>query len=72
MITPATLQETIRFVDCKFVPDYALTGSGTYVFATNTVSWSVSTPDGQLDYQVDEDGRRVSGTWKGGSVDLFE
>jgi hypothetical protein len=71
-ITPATLQDAIRFVDCKFVPDYALTGSGTYVFDTNTVSWSVSTPDGELEYRVDEDGRQVTGTWKGGPVDLFE
>jgi pimeloyl-ACP methyl ester carboxylesterase len=71
-VTAATLQDAIRFVDCRFVPDFALVGSGTYVYDSNTVSWSVSVPDGQLDYRVDADGRRVTGTWKGQPVDLTE
>ena len=69
-ITPATLQDTIRFVDCAFVPDFTLTGSGSYVFASNAASWSVAVPGGQLDYLVTADGRHVSGTWKGKPVDL--
>ena len=69
-ITPETLQDGIRFVDCAFLPDYRVTGSGNYVFASNTVTWSVTVPDGQLDYRVDGSGRHVSGTWKGKPVDL--
>jgi pimeloyl-ACP methyl ester carboxylesterase len=69
-ITPATLQDAIRFVDCAFVPGFALTGSGSYVFASSAVSWSVTAPDGKLDYLSEDDGRHVSGTWKGQPVDL--
>ncbi len=71
-ITPASVEEKIRFADCKFVPDFALTGIGSYVYETNTVRWSVSTPGGQLEYRADGSGRQVSGTWKGQPVDLSE
>jgi pimeloyl-ACP methyl ester carboxylesterase len=71
-ITPATLQDSIRFVDCQFVPAFAVTGSGTYVYATTTVSWSLTVPDGQLDYRVDVAGRQVTGMWQGRRVDLSE
>jgi hypothetical protein len=71
-IIPETLQDAIRFVDCRLVPDYPIVGNGTFVFDTNTVSWSVTVPDGQLDYRVDDVRRTVSGTWKGQPVDLSE
>ena len=68
-LTPATLEDRIRFADCKFVPDYGLTGSGSYVFDSDTASWSVTTPDGQLNYVATDDERTVTGTWKGQPVD---
>ena len=69
-ITPGTLQDSIRFAECKIVPAFALTGTGTYVFATNTVAWTVDLPDGRLEYRVDDVKRHVSGTWRGQPVDL--
>jgi pimeloyl-ACP methyl ester carboxylesterase len=71
-ITPATLQDGIRFVDCAYLPGYAITGSGTYVFASSTVSWSVTVPEGELVYRADDAGRHVGGTWKGARVDLSD
>jgi pimeloyl-ACP methyl ester carboxylesterase len=71
-ITPATLQDGIRFVDCAYVPGYAVTGSGSYVFASSTVTWSLTVPDGQLEYRADDVSRHVSGTWRGEPVEISE
>jgi pimeloyl-ACP methyl ester carboxylesterase len=68
-ITPATIEDRIRFADCRFVPGYGLTGTGSYVLDSNTASWSVTTPDGTLDYVVTDDKRTVTGTWRGQPVD---
>ena len=69
-ITPGTLQDTIRFADCTFVPGLQVIGSGAHVFASNAVNWSVTMAAGSLDYLSNGEGRHVSGTWRGVPVDL--
>jgi hypothetical protein len=69
-ITPTTEQENIRFADCSFVDGLPLRGTGTYVYATGTTSWSVTAPDTELEYEATDDRQHVSGTWKGVAVDI--
>jgi hypothetical protein len=40
------------------------------VFASGSLSWSVTVPDGDLDYVSIGGRRHVSGTWKGNAVDI--
>ena len=49
-ITPGTVRDDLRFADCAFVDGLPLRGTGGYVFDGATVSWSVTVPDGQLEY----------------------
>ena len=69
-ITPATVQDNIRFADCAFVSGLPLTGTGVYTFASGEVTWTVRSPDGRLVYDSTERGQHVEGTWKGDTVDL--
>jgi hypothetical protein len=69
-ITPATLQDVIRFADCEFVSGLALRGTGAYVYAAGTLSWSVTVPRGNLEYVATGTNRHVSGTWKDAPVDI--
>jgi pimeloyl-ACP methyl ester carboxylesterase len=69
-ITPTTTQDNIRFADCSFVAGLPLRGTGTYDYADGMTTWSVTAPDGELDYVATDDRQHVSGTWKGASVDL--
>ena len=69
-VEPATGQDNLRFVDCAFVAGLALRGTGTYTFSGQRVTWSVTVPNGQLDYQSTGIGQHVSGTWNGAPVDI--
>jgi hypothetical protein len=69
-ITPATFKDNIRFAECANVSGLPITGLGTYVLDTHVVSWSVTAPDGTLDYVRTDDSRHVTGTWEGEAVDL--
>ena len=69
-ITPTTAQDNIRFADCSLVAGLPLRGTGTYVYADGMTTWSVTAPDGALDYVATDDRQHVSGTWKGTSVDI--
>ncbi len=69
-ITPATIQDNIRFAECALVGGLALTGTGTYAFDDGAVAWTVTFEDGELDYEANDDGSRVKGTWQGKPVDL--
>jgi hypothetical protein len=69
-IPPETVREGIRFADCAIVDGFAITGTGTYVYATDTVDWSIKVPGGELDYERSPARAHVSGTWNGESVDL--
>ena len=70
-IVPQTLKDAIRFADCA-IGDLTVKGTGEYVFASETVSWSVDVAGGRLDYTASAAGRHVSGTWKGSPVDVTE
>ena len=54
----------------SIVDGFAITGTGTYVYATDTVSWSVKFSGGELDYERSPQTTHVSGTWRGAPVDL--
>jgi hypothetical protein len=69
-ITRATFQDNIRFADCAWVEVLPLTGLGSYVYETGTVSWSVTAPDGELEYVATGTDSHVTGTWRGRSVDI--
>lgn len=69
-VTPATAQDNIRFAECRFVAGLALTGTGTFTFDDGAVAWTVTFDDGRLDYEANDDGSRVEGTWQGKPVDL--
>jgi pimeloyl-ACP methyl ester carboxylesterase len=69
-ITPTTLADNLRFADCSFVDGLPLRGTGTYVYAGDTTSWSVTAPDAALDYDANDDSTHVSGTWEGKPVDI--
>ncbi len=71
-ITPGTIQDNLRFADCAFVPGLPMTGTGRFVFADQSVSWSVTLPDSRLEYRATPDAWQVSGTWRGQPVDLSE
>ncbi|MBA2381555.1 MAG: alpha/beta fold hydrolase [Chloroflexi bacterium] len=70
VVTPATFQDNIRFADCATVAGVPLTGLGRYVFASNAVSWSVTLPEGELDYLLVGATGTVTGTWRGKPVDI--
>jgi hypothetical protein len=69
-ITPETSKDAIRFADCEFVAGLPLRGTGSYVFADRTTSWSVTTVDAELEYGATDSTQHVTGTWKGKPVDL--
>jgi hypothetical protein len=69
-ITPTTLQDNIRFADCSLVAGLPLEGTGTFVYADATTSWSITAPDAALDYVSTGDRGHVSGTWRGAPVDI--
>lgn len=69
-VTPATVQDNIRFAECSFVAGLALTGTGTGTFEDEAVVWTVTFDDGELNYEASDEGSRVSGTWQGQPVDL--
>jgi pimeloyl-ACP methyl ester carboxylesterase len=69
-VTAETVRDGIRFAECAIVPGMPITGTGTYAFGTKAVSWSVETPDGELEYESTPDRAHVAGTWKGEPVDL--
>jgi pimeloyl-ACP methyl ester carboxylesterase len=69
-ITGGTGQDGLRFADCAFVTGVALRGTGRYVFADHSVSWSVTVGEDQLEYASGGGSRHVTGTWKGRAVDL--
>jgi pimeloyl-ACP methyl ester carboxylesterase len=69
-ITPTAALENIRFADCSFVDGLPLRGTGTYVYEGGTTNWSVTAPDGELDYEASDERQHVSGTWQGATVDI--
>jgi pimeloyl-ACP methyl ester carboxylesterase len=70
VVTAATIRDNLRFADCQFADGLALTGLGTYTYATGVVAWNVTVPDGQLDYESSDREGHVEGTWNGAPVDL--
>ena len=50
-IDPATVRDDIRFADCAFVDGLPLRGTGRYVFERGDRHWSVTVPDGSLDFE---------------------
>jgi pimeloyl-ACP methyl ester carboxylesterase len=69
-VTHDTFQDTFTFVDCGFVPDLRLTGTGSFQYRSGNVEWSLKAPDVDLRYESTSAGRHVAGTWKGVPVDL--
>ena len=70
VVIPETGQDNLRFADCAFVMDLPLTGTGTYRFDDDVVRWTVTVPDGRLEYVSSASEQSVSGTWEGRSVEL--
>jgi pimeloyl-ACP methyl ester carboxylesterase len=70
VVTSLTDRENLRFADCAFVPGLPLTGIGNYNFDSGDVTWTVTFPDGNLDYQATSSSRHVSGTYQGNAVDI--
>ncbi len=70
VLTTATVESQIRFADCVIAEGMPLTGVGKYTLASGDVSWTVTFPDGRLEYEAAEARQRVTGTWRGSPVDL--
>ncbi|HET7703187.1 MAG TPA: alpha/beta fold hydrolase [Candidatus Limnocylindrales bacterium] len=70
VVIPGTGQDSLRFADCAFTAGLPLTGTGTYGFDDDVVRWTVTVPDGRLDYVSNADEQSVSGTWEGRPVEL--
>ena len=70
VVTAGTVKDRLRFADCAFVTGLSLTGTGTYIYADDLVRWTVTAPDGRLDYVSSTTEQSVSGTWEGRPVSL--
>ena len=49
-----------------------LTGIGDLDFKSGDLTWSVTFPDGKLDYHATATSRHVTGTYKGKPVDITD
>jgi len=72
VVTSLTTRENLRFAGCAFVPGLPLTGIGNLDFKSGDLTWSVTFPDGKLDYHATETSRHVTGTYKGKPVDITD
>ena len=72
VVTSLTKRENLRFAGCAFVPGLPLTGIGDLDFTTGDLTWSVTFPDGKLDYHATATSRSVTGTYKGKPVDITD
>jgi pimeloyl-ACP methyl ester carboxylesterase len=70
VVTPGTTREYLRFAGCAFAKELPLTGVGTYDLDSHDLSWSVTFPDGKLEYLDNATERRATGTYQGKPVDI--
>jgi len=62
----------VSFRDCAIVGALPLNGTGSFDSRAGRLQWTVTFPDGQLDYTETYANRHVTGTWYGADVDLSE
>ena len=72
VVTSLTTRENLRLADCAFVPGLPLTGIGDLDFKSGDLTWSVTFPNGKLDYHATATSRHVTGTYKGKPVDITD
>jgi hypothetical protein len=62
-------RESYTFEECAYAQGMALTGRGDYHYESDRVKFSVSFPNGSLEFESRATGRSVSGTFRGKKVD---